>query len=165
MSREPVRKWRVRFAGDRMGGLAGAPRPGALRKITGERGGVLVTRTLTQRGRGQGSHWPAGTMAAETGLSRSSVSRAWIWDLTVPGNNDHDFYVMAGELLGRISRSGYYCCFPLRADGGDLSDGHFSETGRRRLRHSWATSAWGTGDSLAGWRTEFGSTSMSGPLR
>jgi transposase len=77
MSRESVRKWRVRFTERRLGGLGDAPRPGAARKITGEQVEVLVTRTLTERGRGQDSHWPARAMAAETGLSQSSVSRIW----------------------------------------------------------------------------------------
>jgi transposase len=38
---------------------------------------VLVTRTLTEKGRGQDSHWSTRAMAAETGLSQSSVSRIW----------------------------------------------------------------------------------------
>jgi hypothetical protein len=38
---------------------------------------ALVTRTLTERGPGQESHWSTRTMAAETGLSQSSVSRIW----------------------------------------------------------------------------------------
>ena len=77
LSRESVRRWRVRFMEGRMDALAGAPRPGAARKITGEQVEALVTRTLTERGPGQDSHWPTRTMAAETGLSQSSVSRIW----------------------------------------------------------------------------------------
>jgi transposase len=77
LSRESVRKWRVRFAEHRMDGLGDAPRPGAARKITDEQVEVLVTRTLTDRGRGQDSHWSTRAMAAETGLSQSSVSRIW----------------------------------------------------------------------------------------
>ena len=38
---------------------------------------MLVTRTLTEKGRGQDSHWSTRSMAAETGLSQSSVSRIW----------------------------------------------------------------------------------------
>jgi transposase len=77
LSRESVRKWRVRFTEHRMDGLADAPRPGAARRITDEQVEVLVTRTLTDRGRGQDSHWWTRSMAAETGLSQSSVSRIW----------------------------------------------------------------------------------------
>jgi transposase len=51
-SRESVRKWRVRFAESRMKGLTG-------------------------KGPGQDTHWSTGSMAGETGLSQSSVSRIW----------------------------------------------------------------------------------------
>ena len=77
MSRETVRKWRVRFMEGRMEGLADAPRPGAPRKITDEQVEVVVTRVLTEKGRGQDTHWSTRSMAAETGLSQSSVSRIW----------------------------------------------------------------------------------------
>ena len=40
-----------------------APRPGAARKITDEQVEVLVTRTLTEKGRGQDSHWSTRSMA------------------------------------------------------------------------------------------------------
>jgi hypothetical protein len=50
--RESVRKWRVRFGQDRVDGLAGAPRPGAQRKITDELVEVMVTRVLTEKGPG-----------------------------------------------------------------------------------------------------------------
>src|SRR3984957_20606261 len=61
----------------RLGGLGGAPRPRAVRNITDEQVEVLVTRTLTEKGRGQDTHWSTRAMAAETGLSQSSVSRIW----------------------------------------------------------------------------------------
>jgi len=77
VSREMVRKWRVRFAQDRMKGLTDAPRPGAPRKITDEQVEVAVTRVLTEKGRGQDTHWSTRSMAEETGLSQSSVSRIW----------------------------------------------------------------------------------------
>jgi transposase len=77
LSRESVRKWRVRFMERRLDGLGDAPRPGAARKITDEQVEVLVTRTLTEKGRGHDSHWSTRSMAAETGLSQSSVSRIW----------------------------------------------------------------------------------------
>jgi transposase len=50
---------------------------GAPRKITDEQVEVLVTRTLTEKGPGQDSQWSTRTMAAEAGLSQSSVSRIW----------------------------------------------------------------------------------------
>jgi transposase len=77
VSREMVRKWRVRFMAGRLDGLADAPRPGAPRKITDEQVEVVVTRVLTEKGRGQDTHWSTRSMAGETGLSQSSVSRIW----------------------------------------------------------------------------------------
>jgi transposase len=77
VSREMVRKWRVRFAEERVGGLADAERPGAPRKITDEQVEVVITRVLTEKGRGQDTHWTTRSMAGETGLSQSSVSRIW----------------------------------------------------------------------------------------
>jgi transposase len=77
VSRESVRKWRVRFMTDRMKGLTDAPRPGAPRKITDEQVEVVVTRVLTEKGPGQDTHWSTRAMAGETGLSQSSVSRIW----------------------------------------------------------------------------------------
>ena len=56
LSRESVRKWRVRFLQHRVDGLSDAPRPGAARKITDEQVEVLVTRTLTEKSRSQDSH-------------------------------------------------------------------------------------------------------------
>jgi transposase len=77
VSREMVRKWRVRFAEERLDGLADAARPGAPRTITDEQVEVVVTRVLTEKGRGQDTHWTTRSMAGETGLSQSSVSRIW----------------------------------------------------------------------------------------
>ena len=56
LSGERVREWRVRFMERRLDGLGDAPRPGAVRKITDEQVEVLVTRTLTEKGRGQDSY-------------------------------------------------------------------------------------------------------------
>ena len=77
VSREMVRKWRVRFTEGRLEGLTDAPRPGAPRKITDEQVEVVITRVLTQKGRGQDTHWSTRSMAGEAGLSQSSVSRIW----------------------------------------------------------------------------------------
>ena len=77
VSRESVRKWRVRFMERRLKGLTDAPRPGAPRKITDEQVEVAVTRVLTEKGPGQDTHWSTRSMAGETGLSQSSVSRIW----------------------------------------------------------------------------------------
>ena len=37
---------------------------------------------------------PDGTLAVADGGSTPTVRDGWMWDLTVPGNNDHDFYVV-----------------------------------------------------------------------
>ena len=107
VSRESVRKWRVRFMERRMDGLTDAPRPGAPRKITDEQVEVLVTRTLTEKGPGQDTHWSTRTMAAEAGLSQSSVSRIWqpfglkphvveTWKLS----SDPEFIARARDVVG-----------------------------------------------------------------
>jgi hypothetical protein len=36
---------------------------------------------------------PDGTVAVADGGATPKVRDGWMWDLTVPGNNDHDFYV------------------------------------------------------------------------
>jgi len=77
LSRESVRKWRVRFLERRLAALGDAPRPGAARKITDEQIEVLVARTLTEKGRGQDSHWSTRSMARSQGMSQSAVSRIW----------------------------------------------------------------------------------------
>jgi transposase len=77
VSREMVRKWRSRFAEKRLDGLADAPRPGQPRKITDEQVEAVITKTLTQKGRGQDTHWSTRAIAAETGLNQIAVSRIW----------------------------------------------------------------------------------------
>ena len=75
VSRESVRKWRVRFAEGRMGGLADAPRPGRRGRSPMSRSRWWSPRP--EKGRGRDTHWSTRSMADETGLSQSSVSRIW----------------------------------------------------------------------------------------
>jgi transposase len=107
VSRESVRKWRVRFMDGRVAALADAPRPGAPRKITDEQVEALIARTLTQKGPGQDTHWSTRTMAAQAGLSQSSVSRIWrafglkphvveTWKLST----DPDFIAKVRDVVG-----------------------------------------------------------------
>ncbi|WP_436846230.1 IS630 family transposase [Streptomyces shenzhenensis] len=77
VSRETVRKWRARFAADRLEGLADQPRPGAPRKITDEQVEALVARTLDQAPPTGDSHWSTRSMAEAAGMSQSAVSRIW----------------------------------------------------------------------------------------
>jgi hypothetical protein len=44
---------------------------------------------------------PNGTLATVDGGTTPKVRDGWMWDLTVPGNNDHDFYVLAVPVPGR----------------------------------------------------------------
>jgi transposase len=61
VSRESVRKWRVRFMESRLKGLGDAPRPGAPRKITDQQVEVAVTRVVTAARPACPPHmtWPA----------------------------------------------------------------------------------------------------------
>jgi transposase len=72
VSRETVRKWRSRFARDRLQGLGDEPRPGRPRTISDERVELVVTKTLGERG-----PWSTRSMAAATGMSQTAVSRIW----------------------------------------------------------------------------------------
>jgi Bacterial toxin 30/Pretoxin HINT domain len=40
---------------------------------------------------------PDGTVAVADGGITPKVHDGWMWDLTVPGNNDHDFYVLPAQ--------------------------------------------------------------------
>ena len=53
VSREMVRKWRVRFVEGGVDSLADTRRPGAPRRITDEQVEVVADRVLTEQGRGQ----------------------------------------------------------------------------------------------------------------
>lgn len=71
-----VRKWRSRFAGRRLEGLADEPRPGAPRAITDGQVEAAVTRTLETRP-ADGTHWSTRTLARDPGLSQTAVARIW----------------------------------------------------------------------------------------
>ena len=49
---------------------------------------------------------PAASHAASSAASPPAVHDGWMWDLTVPGNNDHDFYVVAGTSIQADSNHG-----------------------------------------------------------
>jgi transposase len=73
---QTVGKWRRRFLERRLEGLVDEPRPGAPRKITDERVEQVVVATL-ERTPKNATHWSRASMAAESGLSRSTVGRIW----------------------------------------------------------------------------------------
>jgi transposase len=73
---QTVGKWRQRFLDARLEGLADEPRPGAPRKISDEAVEGLIVATLERQPK-DATHWSRASMAAETGLSKSTVGRIW----------------------------------------------------------------------------------------
>jgi transposase len=72
-----VSKWRGRFLRDRLEGLTDEPRPGRPRTITDEQVELVITKTLEEQGPGADTHWSTRSMAADTGMSQTAVSRIW----------------------------------------------------------------------------------------
>jgi transposase len=73
---QTVGKWRRRFLESGLDGLWDEPRPGAPRTITDEQVEAVVVATL-ERTPADATHWSRAAMAAESGLSRSTVGRIW----------------------------------------------------------------------------------------
>src|SRR4051794_3295590 len=71
-----VGTWRRRFLERRLEGLADEPRPGAPRKITDADVERVVTRTLEAKPK-SATHWSTRGLAAEVGMSQSSIGRIW----------------------------------------------------------------------------------------
>ena len=71
-----VRKWRARFATDRLDGLVDEPRPGRPRTVTDAQVEEVIVRTLESTPK-NATHWSTRSMAAEVGLSQTAVSRIW----------------------------------------------------------------------------------------
>ena len=71
-----VGKWRKRFLERRLDGLSDESRPGGPRTITDEQVEQVLVATLERSPR-NATHWSRASMAAETGLSKSSVGRIW----------------------------------------------------------------------------------------
>jgi DNA-binding GntR family transcriptional regulator/transposase len=76
VSRDMVGKWRARFLAERLDGLHERPRPGRPPAADENTVAHVLVRTLTPPP-GAGRAWSTRSMAAETGLSQSTVSRIW----------------------------------------------------------------------------------------
>jgi transposase len=71
-----VSKWRRRFVDKRLDGLLDEPRPGGPRSISDEQIEAVIVATL-ERAPKDATHWSRASMAAESGLSRSTIGRIW----------------------------------------------------------------------------------------
>ncbi len=76
MREQTVLKWRSRFLRHRLAGLKDKPRPGVKKRITDERVAEVVRKTLEEKPP-DATHWSLRSMAAASGISRSSVNTIW----------------------------------------------------------------------------------------
>lgn len=75
LSMATVGKWRSRFVDRRIAGLYDDMRPGKPRTIDDERVALLIKTTLHTKPVDGSTHWSVRSVAAETGISKSSVAR------------------------------------------------------------------------------------------
>ncbi len=74
---QTVGKWRGRFVGQRLEGLADEPRPGRPRTIADDQVEEVVVATLERPPPNHDTHWSTRSMARQVGLSQSAISRIW----------------------------------------------------------------------------------------
>jgi transposase len=72
-----VRKWRGRFAVDRLDGLLDEPRPGRPRTVLDDKVEDVIVKALESAPPDGGTHWSTRQMAGVAGVSQSTVSRVW----------------------------------------------------------------------------------------
>jgi len=75
LTKATVGKWRSRFLERRIAGLYDDVRPGKPRTIDDERVSQLIKTTLHTKPADGSTHWSVRTVAAETGISKTSVQR------------------------------------------------------------------------------------------
>ncbi len=75
LDRNTVNRWRGRYARDRISGLYDELRPGRPRTVDDERVAVLINKTLHTKPADGATHWSTRGLAAETGISKSTVAR------------------------------------------------------------------------------------------
>ena len=76
VTRQTVGKWRERFRKQGLMGLYDERRPGKPRTIEEDEIAELIRKTIDTKPAG-GTHWSCRSIAAETGLSKSTVQRVW----------------------------------------------------------------------------------------
>lgn len=76
LSKPTVGTWRRRYLTQRVQGLYDELRPGGPRTIRDEEIATLLRRTVKTKPK-DGTHWTCRGLAAETGLSKSTVQRIW----------------------------------------------------------------------------------------
>ena len=75
LNRNTVNKWRGRYARQRITGLYDQLRPGRPRTVDDERVAGLINKTLHTKPADGATHWSTRGLAAETGISTSTVAR------------------------------------------------------------------------------------------